>query len=172
MPRYNQRPPCVRERVLLPGGGTDVVMLDERYTPYKKQAARIENLCGSFTEFVPSGGLEGAVSWNGSQRELYHLHGNVVITQGRGAFLAARGYDGLELLSRSLRLSSPSNQVHMVVLTSKTGKRAQVSSAGLLEASLGRLGDQVRVMGRIYEHTNSVAFSLLRCARPLPAAQG
>ena len=70
----------------------------------------------------------------------------------------------------------------MVVLTSKIGKRAQVSSAGLLETSLNqqkgqvrpadptpppqhgpdRERGQVRVMGRIYEHTNSVSFEILR----------
>jgi hypothetical protein len=103
-------------------------------------------------------------------------------TQGRGAFLAVRGIDGLEALSKALRLSSAGNTVHMVVLTSKIGKRAQVSSAGLLETSLNqqkgqvrpadpppppprgpdRERGQVRVMGRIYEHTNSVSFEILR----------
>jgi hypothetical protein len=65
-------------------------------------------------------------------------------TQGRGAFLAVRGIDGLEALSKALRLSSAGNTVHMVVLTSKIGKRAQVSSAGLLETSLNQQKGQVR----------------------------
>ena len=144
MPRHNKRSICVRERVLLPDGEVDTVMLDERYTPYRRQAPRIENLCGSFTEMVLSHGLQGAFGQNGCQRELFHLHGNVVVTQGKGAFLAVRGYDGLERLSKALRLSNPGNLVHMVVLTSKTGKRAQVSSAGLLETALNRLDGQVR----------------------------
>jgi hypothetical protein len=153
---------CVRERVLTDTGDIDTVLLDERYLPYTYQAARIENLCGSFTEYVQTAGLANAVSQTSGQRELFHLHGNLVINQGRGAFLAVRGMSGLEHLAKVLRLSSPSNVVHMVVLTSKIGKRAQVSSAGLLESSLHRRKDSVRVTGRIYEHTNSVGFTLRR----------
>ena len=162
MPRPNRHSMCVRERVLRASGGIDTILLDERYTPYDHQPPRIENLCGSFTEYVPSIGLETALSQSSSQRELFNLHGNVVISQGRGAFLAVRGIDGLESLARSLRLSSAGNTVHMVVLTSKIGKRAQVLSAGLLETSLNQQKGVVRVMGRIYEHTNSVGFRILK----------
>jgi hypothetical protein len=162
MPRHHQRTLCVPESILLPNGGVEQVMLDERYAPYDRQGARIENLCGSFTEFVPTGGLETVLMRTGTQRELYHLHGNVVVNQGKGAFMAVRGMSGLERLARSLSLSSAGNVVHMAVLTSKLGKRAQVSSAGLLEASLGRHSELVRVKGRIYEHTNSVCFELLQ----------
>lgn len=162
MPRHNRHSMCVRERVLKATGGIDTILLDERYTPYDRQSPRIENLCGSFTEYAPSIGLQTVLSQSGSQRELFHLHGNVVLSQGRAAFLAVRGIDGLEALAKTLRLSSANNTVHMVVLTSKIGKRAQVSSAGLLETSLGRQKGHVRVMGRIYEHTNSVGFRILK----------
>lgn len=166
MPRQNRHSMCVRERVLRATGGIDTILLDERYTPYDRQPPRIENLCGSFTEYVPSAGLHGVLSQSSCQRELFHLHGNVVLSQviliyphtrmlpaeegvlrpsqGRGAFLAVRGIDGLEALSKALRLSSAGNTVHMVVLTSKIGKRAQVSSAGLLETSLNQQKGQVR----------------------------
>jgi hypothetical protein len=152
----------VPESVLLPTGGVDMVMLDERYAPYGRQGARIENLCGSFTEFVPTQALESVLTRTGTQRELFHLQGNVVVNQGKGAFMAVRGVSGLQRLSKSLGLSSAGNVVHMAVLTSKLGKRVQVASAGLLEASLGRHSEHVRVKGRIYEHTNSVCFELLR----------
>lgn len=157
---------CVRERVLSSDGKEEVILLDERYTPYDCQRARIENLCGSFTEFVSSSGLECVLGRQAGQRELYHLHGNVVLNQGRAAFLAVRGIDGLEGLARALRIQSSSNVVHMVVLTSKIGKRAQVSSAGLLETLLHQQRGHVRVVGRIYEQTNSVGFSLTRSSPP------
>lgn len=150
----------------------DVIMLDDRYTPYDRQSARIENLCGSFLEYVHTTGLQSVISKTNGQRELFHLHGNMVINQGRGSFLAVRGMRGLEQLSRAVSLSTPRNVVHMVVLTSKIGKRVQVSSAGLLETCLARQKGTVHVMGRMYEHTNSVAFSILRSSlissRPPP----
>jgi hypothetical protein len=154
---------CIHERVLRPGGGIETILLDERYAPYERQGARIENLCGSFTEYVHSSWLRAAVSKGGGQRELYHLHGNVTLSHGRGSFLAVRGARGLQCLSRALGLATPRNTVHMVVLTTKMGKRAQVSSSGLLEAALSQQGAAVRVMGRIFEHTNSVGFSVVRC---------
>ena len=167
MPRRNRHSMCVRERVLSSDGGEETILLDERYTPYDGQRARIENLCGSFTEFVSSSGLECVLVRQGGQRELYHLHGNVVLNQGRAAFLAVRGIDGLDGLAQALRLRSASNVVHMVVLTSKIGKRAQVCSAGLLETRLHQQRGHVRVVGRIYEQTNSVGFSIQRSSSPL-----
>ncbi len=166
MPRVNKRSLCVKESILLPkGGGVQTVLLDERYTPYKRQPARIENLCGSFTEFVHTHPLQGASKKQGSQRELFHLQGNVVINQGKALFLAVRGIDGLKHLARAMSLSSADNVAHMVVLTSKIGKRAQVSAHGLLEQSLVHQGDQVKVKGRIFENTNTVCFSLTRRVR-------
>lgn len=162
MPRHNNRAMSVRERVLAPEGGVETILLDDRYTPYSSQQARIENLCGSFSEYVHTAGLQNVISKVNGQCELFHLHGNVVINQGRGSFLAVRGMHGLECLSRAVNLASPRNVVHMVVLTSKIGKRVQVSSAGLLEACLARQTGVIRVMGRMYEHTNSVGFSILR----------
>lgn len=165
MPRHNHRVDCVSESILLPNGDVETILLDERYTPYSKRGARIENLCGSFTESVHTGGLEKVLTKTGTQRELYHLQGNVVVNQGKGAFMAARGMAGLVRLARTLNLSSPANVVHMAVITSKLGKRAQVTSGGLLESTLARHSDLVRVKGRIYEHTNSVCFSVLRFDR-------
>ena len=81
MPRQNRHSMCVRERVLRATGGIDTILLDERYTPYDRQPPRIENLCGSFTEYVPSAGLQGVLSQSSCQRELFHLHGNVVLSQ-------------------------------------------------------------------------------------------
>ena len=170
MPRHNRRPMSVRERVLGPEGGVDTILLDDRYTPYTPQRARIENLCGSFVEYVHTTGLQTVVSKANGQRELFHLHGNMVINQGRGSFLAVRGMQGLVQISRAVGLSTPRNTVHMVVLTSKIGKRVQVSSAGLLESCLASQAGIVRVMGRMYEHTNSVGFSIVRSSLIWPDA--
>ncbi len=156
----------VHERVLRPEGGVETILLDDRYAPYDSQTARIENLCGSFSEYVQTAGLQTVISKTGGQRELFHLHGNVAINQGKGSFLAVRGMRGLHLLSQALHLSTPRSVVHMVVLTSKLGRRVQVSSAGLLEACLNRQKGVVRVMGRMYEHTNSVGFTIVRCKSP------
>lgn len=82
MPRINKRSLCVKESVLVAkDGGIRTVLLDERYKPYTRQAARIENLCGSFTEYVHSTPLQGALKKQGNQKELFHLRGNVVINQ-------------------------------------------------------------------------------------------
>jgi hypothetical protein len=160
MPRQNPRVDCVSESILLPCGAVETILLDERYAPYEKRGARIENLCGSFAEFVQTGGFEKVLTKNGSQRELYHLQGNVVVNQGKGAFMAVRGMAGLTSIARALRLSSPANVVHMAVITSKLGKRAQVTTDGLLETTLAKHSALVRIKGRIYEHTNSVCFSV------------
>ena len=81
MPRHNRRAQSVPESILMPTGGVETILLDERYSPYTRQGARIENLCGSFGEFVPVRGLERVTSRTGTQRELFHLHGNVVVNQ-------------------------------------------------------------------------------------------
>ncbi len=153
-----------------PSGGVDTILLDDRYAPYEKQRARIENLCGSFTERVCTSGLLPVLSRSGMQHELYHQDGNVTISQGKGSFLAVRCYEGIVSLAHALQLETPRNTVHMVVITSRTGRRAQVCNAGLLEASLARHKTLVRVSGRIYEHTNSVAFSVRRYPHPLAHA--
>lgn len=160
MPRHARRADCVNECILLPTGEVENILLDERYAPYSKQTARIENLCGSFTEFVPTGELDSVATRNGTQREMYHIHGNVVINQGKAAFMAARGMACLNRLALSLGLAGPGNMVHMAVITSRMGKRAQVTNAGLLEATLALRGDQLRIDGRMYEQTNSVRFSV------------
>ena len=165
MPRHAKHSICISERVLRPEGGVETILLDERYAPYGRQGARIENLCGSFGQYVHSGCLRAALRRANGQHEVYHLHGNVSISHGKGSFLAVRGYQGLERLSKALGLASPCNTVHMVVLTTRLGKRAQVSSGGLLEAALLCQSSAVRVMGRIFEHTNSVGFSITRSSR-------
>jgi len=162
MPRRNIRSLSIRERVLRPSGGVDTILLDDRYAPYEKQRARIENLCGSFTERVCTSGLELVRVRTGMQYELFHQDGNVTVSQGKGSFLAVRCYEGIVSLARALQLDTPRNTVHMVVITSRIGRRAQVSNAGLLEASLARHRALVRVSGRMYEHTNSVGFSVRR----------
>ena len=166
MPRATGRDECVEENILVHTGGVQTIMLDARYTPYDPQPARIENLCGSFTEYAHTLEVGGIASRNGTQKELFHIHGNIVVNQGKAAFMAARGMRCLERLARSLRLSTPSNVVHMAVITSRTGKRAQVTCAGLLEATLARHEHQVRVRGRIYEQTNSVRFSVTSFKEP------
>lgn len=167
MPRQNPRSCCVHESILKPDGSVETILLDERYTPYSRRGARIENLCGSFTQaLVNSTDLNKVLIKTGSQREFFHLHGNVVLNQGKAAFMAVRGMTGLESIARSLKLPSPKNVVHMAVITCKLGKRAQVSTSGLLESTLARYSPKVSVKGRIYEHTNSVCFSVASFREP------
>lgn len=150
----------VCERVLGTDGSIATILLDQRYAPYQKQEARIENLCGSFTEYTLSAPLKTAIFKGCGQQELFHLHGNVTINQGRASFLAVRSMEGLGNLSRALHLSSPRNVVHMAVLTSKLGRRVQVSSAGALESFLRRHNALVKETGRMFEQTNSVGFTV------------
>lgn len=166
MPKVHKRHLCVQESILLSSGEVDTVLLDERYEPYTKQGTRIENLCGTFTEYVSTVGLERVVRRIGTQREVFHLHGNVVINQGKGAFMGVRGVRGLERLAEALNLSSAGNIVHMAVLTTKLGKRVQVSANGLLETNLERHSEHLRVEGRLYEHTNAVRFTLTKFEAP------
>lgn len=160
------RHPCVPEAILCPSGVIKTILLDERYAPYDRQGARIENLCGTFTEYVSMTGLKTVAKGAGIRKEVYHLHGNVVINQGRGAFMGARSMDGIQRLARSLQLSSPGNVVHMAVLTTRLGRRAQVSSNGLLEINLERHSEHLRVEGRMYEHTNAVRFTITKFSAP------
>lgn len=166
MPKTHPRRLCVPESILRSSGGVDTVLLDERYTPYARQRCRIENLCGTFTEYVSMVGLDRVTKRTGTQKEIFHLQGNVVVNQGRAAFMGARGARGLERLARVLSLEGPRNLVHMAVLTTKIGKRVQVSSNGLLETNLERHAEHLRVDGRMYEHTNAVRFSLIKFEAP------
>lgn len=147
-------------------GGVQTILLDERYTPYSAHKPRIENLCGSFRECASTKGLEGVVKTArtclGMQKEMYHLHGNVSVYQWKAAFMAVQGMKGLEKLSRALHLASAKNVVHMAVLSGRIGNRVQVSESGLLETSLLRFNDWIRVEGRMYEHTNTVRFRVKR----------
>lgn len=166
MPKRTDRHACVRENVLLSDGVVGCVMLDERYRPYDVQPIRIENLCGSFTERVESSVLKGVVmntvSPFGRQREVYTLHGNVTINQGRGSFMGAQSVAGLERLASMLDLSTSENVVHMAVICGKIGKRLQVSSSGLLETKLNKFASNVRIEGRMYDHTNTVRLHVFK----------
>ena len=166
MPKYQPRRLCVPESILASSGEVETVILDERYAPYTMQRARIENLCGRYSEYVSGAGLDRVVKRNGTQKEIFHLHGNILINQGVGWFMGVRGVDGLERLSKVLSLSSPSNLVHMAVLTTKLGKRVQVSANGLLETNLEKHAEHLRVGGRMYEHTNAVRFTVTRFEAP------
>jgi hypothetical protein len=168
MPRCQSRKICVPESIRSSQTGeTETVMLEERYAPYTKQGARIENLCGTFTEYIFGTGLEPVTVKNGTSRDLFHLHGNVTINQGKGAFMGVRGMKGLAALASVLQISSPAcNIVHMAVLTIKLGKRVQVSSNGLLETNLEKHAEHLRVEGRMYEHTNAVRFSVVKFEAP------
>lgn len=164
--KQTDRSPCVPESILCSSGGVRTILLDERYAPYDRRAARIENLCGNFTEYICMTPLKSVTKGTGTQKEVFHLHGNVVVNQGRGAFMGARGMHGIERLARALHLSSAGNVVHMAVLTTKLGRRAQVSSNGLLETNLERYSEHLRVEGRMYEHTNAVRFTIVKFEAP------
>jgi hypothetical protein len=160
MPKSRVRPPCVPEAILSPSGIVSTILLDERYTPYTKQAVRVENICGSFKEYISTDGLERVSKGEGSQKEIYHLHGNVIINRGKAGFMGVRSFHGIERLSQTLRASSTDNMVHMAVLTSRLGKRVQVSANGILESNLRKYSQHIRVEGRMYESTNTVRFSI------------
>lgn len=88
---------CVAMKVMQPlgpRGVPSVVMLDERFTPYPKRGAQIENLCGMFATFVEIGMLRGLVVDTitpfGVQHMLYHVEGNITVDQGRAFFKACR----------------------------------------------------------------------------------
>ena len=77
-----------------------------------------------------------------------------------------RGWAGLEKLARAINISTPGNVVHMAVMTSKIGRRVQVSCNGLLETNLERHREHLRVEGRLYEHTNAVRFTVTKFDAP------
>lgn len=167
MPKRIDREACVPEDVLQADGRVETVMLDGRYRPYQAQRARVENLCGSFREAVDKHNLRGVLihtqSEFGKQREVFSVHGNVALNQGRGAFMGVRNFDALESLARGLGLTSAGNAVHMAVICGKTGRRMQVKSSGLLESRLiTRFGKHIRIEGRMYDHTNTVRMSIVK----------
>lgn len=143
-----------------PNGDISTVMLDERYRPYTAQDARVENLCGCFTERVYTEMLTGAIITTncnfGRQREVFNIHGNVAINKGKGLFMGVRDMAGIEKLAEALALSSSHNNVHMAVICGKIGTRLQVKSSGLLENRLLQFRETLAVEGRQYEHTNTV----------------
>jgi hypothetical protein len=130
MPKLQRTNICVPEAILMSDGGVKTILLDERYTPYTPKKPKIENLCGSFREYTSLAGLEGVVkttqSCLGRQKELFNIHGNVSVYQGKAAFMAVRCFEGLTKLSRALNLSSEDNVVHMAVLSGRIGSRVQV----------------------------------------------
>lgn len=166
MPKRLERLACIAEAILKGDGNIETIMLDERYKPYCFQRARVENICGSFTERVECGNLKGALvdtqSQFGKQREVFNLHGNVTLNRaGKGSFMGVRGVMGIDKLASALQLSSAKNVVYMAVICGKIGKRVQVKSGGLLETKLlSKYMQNVRVEGRMYDHTNTVRMSV------------
>ena len=61
MPRISISEDTIPESILLDDGQVTTIMLDIKYSPYEKQIPKIENICGSFREAVPSQGLEGVL---------------------------------------------------------------------------------------------------------------
>ena len=175
MPRHKERRNTVSERIRLPTGGTSVIMIDEKYMPYTPQPAKIENICGSFRQAVFTQGLERVLfktnTCFGKQHELYHLQGNVTLNGNKASFMGARSMKGIAQLADALRLESPSNTVHMVVVCTKLGKRVQVAPGGLLESRVTRWSEQVCVEGRTMEQNNTVRIRIIKFTGPfaLPA---
>lgn len=167
MPKRSRRSDVIPERVLLPDGEIQTIMLDERYAPYTSQAASIENLCGSFSEYVEGGDIMPVLITThnrfGRQREVFNIHGNASIHFGKATFRGVRGAQGLEAMAKALALSNASNTVHMAVICGKIGKRVQVTSSGLLETILvNRFATNMRVIGRMYDHNNTVRLVVSR----------
>ena len=165
MPKRLHREACVPEAVLQADGQVRTIMLDERYQPYPGKEARLENLCGSFTERVCVTDLQGVLvdthTQFGRQREVFNVHGNASIHRGKANFMGVRSMEALEALARGLNLSSAGNTVHMAVICAKIGMRVQVTSSGLLETSLeSAFSKNLRVEGRMYDHTNTVRLSV------------
>ena len=165
MPKRIDRRACVPERVLQSDGNVETVMLDGRYRPYTAQPPRVENLCGSFREAVQKQNIEGVLiqtqSEFGKQREVFSIHGNVTLNRGKAAFMGVRNMEAMEALAKGLGLSGASNAVHMAVICGKTGRRMQVKSSGLLENHLIlRYKKNIRIEGRMYDHTNTVRMSI------------
>lgn len=132
MPKRTERCDCVPESVLLADGMVHTIMLDERYSPYASQGARLENLCGVFKEPVAPLDIAPVLATThtafGCQKEVFNVHGNAAIHRGRASFMGVRSAEGLEGLARGLNLTSAGNAVHMAVMCGKTGERVQVSA--------------------------------------------
>jgi len=162
MPKPTDSEEIIPESILLDDGKVQTIMLNVKYSPYGKQSPKIENICGSFKEAVPTQGLKGVLIRTrtsfGVQREIYHIEGNIILNQSKASFMGARSFDGLEKLSQSLHLTSPRNVVHMVVFCMKLGKRVQVTPCGLLETNIAKKQPYIRIQGRLYEQNNTVRF--------------
>lgn len=172
MPKRRRHADCVPERILREDGVEDTIMLDERYRPYKGQPAKVENICGAFTEMVSTENLKGVLTETnnqfGRQKEVFCLYGNVAINKGKATFMGARNAQSVERLADALALSSSRNVVHMVVMCAKTGKRIQVRSSGLLECRLTNAwGHYLRIENRMYDHTNTVRMSVRNFVDPV-----
>lgn len=65
-----------------------------KFRPYPRRGAQIENLCGIFGQRVEVRNLCGlmvdASTPFGMQHEMFHIEGNVNVSQGRGMFKACR----------------------------------------------------------------------------------
>jgi len=164
MPKLDRHTHPVRQPVLLSSGEISIITLDDRFAPHSTKPARIENLCGFYLQYFDTRPFQQILHKKktcfGQQRELYHLEGNLTINQGRASFMGARSYAGLTRLGRTMRLEDPSFAVHMAVLCLKLGRRAHVTSHGLMESNIARWDRHVRVEGRMFELCNTVRFTV------------
>jgi len=164
MPKLDRNAHTVSQSVLLSTGEVSIVTLDERFAPHSTQPARIENLCGFYLQYFDTMPFQQMVHRNrscfGRQRELFHLEGNLTINQGRASFMGGRSFAGLTRLGRTMRLEDPAFAVHMVVICLKLGRRAHVTSHGLMESNISRWDRHVRVEGRMFELCNTVRFTV------------
>jgi len=164
MPKIDRSTHTVSQSVLLSTGEVSIVQLDERFAPHSTQPARIENLCGYYLQYFDDRPFKQLINRNrscfGRQRELFHLEGNLTINQGRASFMGGRSFAGLTRLGRTMRLENPSFAVHMVVICLKLGRRAHVTSHGLMESNISRWDRYLRVEGRMFELCNTVRFTV------------
>ncbi len=75
-------------------GGERAVKIDKAHAPYPRRRAKIENMCGFFSEQVHKERMRGACVYTstvfGMNHELYHTEGNVTIVQGKAFFKGCR----------------------------------------------------------------------------------
>jgi hypothetical protein len=163
---------CVPEHILNPDGEEETVMLHPKYSPYDRHASTIANICGAFRHAAALSSVAGIVvdtsNLFGKQKEVFSIHGNVVITHGKATFMGARGLGSLEQLANTLQLVDSSCMVHMAVLCARAGKRIQVRAGGMLESRLqSRHRGNILVTGKGLDITNTVNMSVYRFCEPL-----
>lgn len=96
------------------------------------------------------------LSWPKKSKRFGELHGPVFypLTRLPVFYPHGRSFAGIEELSRSLYLETPKNRVHMMVLTARLGKRAQVAKGGYMEAHLAPHYSHFSITPRMDEDNN------------------